>query len=125
MAAKSFVWSIRLSFNSILISNTEFEFLFFLWFHQNKHTSKTEITVLIIQAQNFCSRKSCHYIEEASLQKKNNILINIEMQICLLPKPTFLSWDWLEKESGRFDFKEDLTTSSPLPCGRDMGMAGL
>jgi len=58
------------------------------WFHQNKHTPEPEIIVLITQAQNFCSRKSCHYTGEASLQK-NNFLIKIEMQICLLPKPIF------------------------------------
>lgn len=89
MAAESFMWSIRLSFNSILISNIEFQFSFLLWFHHNKYTSKTE-TIVLIQAQKFCGRKSCLYTKEASLQK-NNILIKTEMQICLLPKPTFLS----------------------------------
>lgn len=65
-------------------------FIFALVSPEHKHTSKTAIIVLI-QAQNFCGRRSCHYIEEASPQKKNDILIKIEMQICLLPKPTFLS----------------------------------
>lgn len=110
MAAKSFMWSIRLSFTSILISNTEFQFSFLLWFHQNKHTSKPKIIVLI-QAQNYCSRNTCHYVEETSLQKRTTFWLRVRSK--------------LKKDGWRFDFKEELTTSLPLHWGREVCMAVL
>lgn len=49
----------------------------------------------IIQAQNFCSRKSCHYIEEGSPQKNNNILIKMRCKFACSLSPLFcLGSDW-------------------------------